>query len=447
MKKRHAPIFLLIIAWAVLLSVPFAADALDIKKERFEGGLTVVHVKQHELPIVSSILLIKASPLQEDKSLSGTANMTAKMLLEGTAKRKATDISQQMDFIGGSLETSAGDDFTTISLSVLKKDVETGFDIFSDILTHPAFSDKELTRRKTLLAGYLKKMEEEPSYIAGREFQKKLFGDFAYGRQITGDVESIGRISRSDLVKFYETWYRPDNAILVVVGDLTREELSGLIGKYLSNWKAPGSKTLPKVSGQMIPPKNVKPLVEIIDMDVSQANIVMGHEGISRNNPDYYAVQIMNYVLGGGGFVSRLMKIIRDEKGLTYSIFSSFSGNRYPGRFEIEVQTKNESAGQVIEETRRQIRRIVAEGVTDEELRDAKDFLVGSFPRRIETGRKVTAFLTSVEFFELGDDYIDKYRDYILKVTKEDVLKAARKYLHEENLIIVIAGNRKKLKL
>jgi zinc protease len=446
-ENRKKTIILLSAILVVLLSMPFAADALDMRKDSLAGGLTVIHVERHELPIVSATLLIKASPLQEDKDRAGTAHMTAKMLLEGTAKRKATDISHQMDFIGGSLETSVNDDFTTVSLSVLKKDIETGFDILSDILLHPSFSDGELIRRKTLLTGYLKKMEEAPSYIAGREFQKRVFGDFSYGRQVTGDVESISGISRFDLVKFHETWYRPDNSILVVVGDLGRDELAGLIRKYLASWKATGKKPASKVSAQFASSKNIKPRKEIIDMDVSQANIMMGHSGIARSNPDYYSVQIMNYVLGGGGFASRLMKIIRGEKGLTYSIYSSFYANRHPGRFEIGVQTKNEAAGIVIKETIEQIRRIRTEGVTDEELRDAKDFLVGSFPRRIETGQKVAGFLTAMEFYELGDDYIEKYRDYILKVTKEDVLKAAGKYLNEEDMIIVVVGNKKKLKL
>jgi zinc protease len=350
-----------------------------------------------------------------------------------------------MDFIGGSLETSVNEDFTAVSLSVLKKDVETGFDILSDILLRPSFSEKELARRKALLIGNLKKMEEDPNYIAGRAFRKLLYGAFPYGRQVTGDVESIGTIGRSDLAQFHKAWYRPDNAILVVVGDLRKGELSALVKKYLSVWKSGGA--APSLPAQTVSSAKQAPRTQVIDMDVSQANIIMGHAGIARGNPDYYPLQVMNYILGGGGFASRLMKIIRDDKGLTYNIYSYFSARKYPGGFEVEVQTKNESAGAVIAETRRQIRRMAAEGVTDEELRDAKDFLTGSFPRRIETGQKLAAFLTSMEFFGLGEDYIVKYKEYIRKVTQEDVLRVARKYLHEDDMLIVVVGNKKKLKL
>jgi zinc protease len=155
----------------------------------------------------------------------------------------------------------------------------------------------------------------------------------------------------------------------------------------------------------------------------------------------------MNYIFGGGGFASRLMKVIRDEMGLTYSINSFFAPNKYPGRFEVEVQTKNESAGRVIEEILKQIRLIKAVPVTNQELQDAKDYLTGSFPRRLETSRKIADFLVAVQYYNLGDDYVDKYRDYIGGVTKEDVLRVARKYLNDENYVLAIVGNKKKLKL
>jgi zinc protease len=434
-------------ALIMLLSVPVTAHCLDIRNEQLGNGLTVIHVERNSLPIVAATLLIKASPLQEKTDIAGTAYLTAKMLSEGTIKRKSVDISNQIEFIGASLESSVNDDYTTVSLSVLKKDVATGFDMLSDIVLHPSFPADELARRKILLAGALKKLQEDPSHLATRKFMKELFGDFPYGRQVEGSLESIEKISRFDIVGFYDRWYRPDNAILIVVGDLSKRELTALVEQHFAAWKAGGKNivrekiVLPKKTGDN------KQSTEIIDRDISQANIIMGHTGISRDNPDYYAVQVMNYILGGGGFASRLMKTVRDDMGLTYSIHSSFSANAYPGRFEIDVQTKNENAGRVIDETLKQIRRIRAEGVTDEELRDAKDFMIGSFPGRLETGRKLADFLAAVQFYNLGDDYIERYRDYVRKVTKEDILRVARKYVKEGDMLIVVVGNRKKLKL
>jgi zinc protease len=446
MLKKYIPSYLLVLLLLILFSVS-PAGALDIKRERLANGLSIVYVERHELPIVMATLLIKASPLQEDAQKSGTAYLTAKMLTEGTAKRKSLDISSQIEYIGASLDASVNSDFTAVSLSVLKKDIETGFDIFSDIVIHPSFHTDELSRRKALLAGALKKREEDPSYVAGREFSKKIFGPFPYARPVEGSVESIAGIVRDDAVRFYDSYYRPDNAVLVVVGDLNKEELLRLLNRYFAPWKPAQMQAGEKDSAQQ--PRTVlkKPRIEVIDRDVAQANIVLGRNGISRGNPDYYAVQVMNYVLGGGGFASRMMKTIRDEMGLTYGIFSLFSANLYPGAFEVEVQTKNESAGLVIAETLKQISAMRSKGVTAEELRDAKDYLIGSFPRRLETSRKMADFLAAVEFYKLGDDYIERYKDYIEKVSVEDVLRVSRKYLNEEDMEIVVVGNRKKLKL
>ncbi len=428
-----------------LFAAPTSADALDMKKERLPNGLTVLYVERHELPIVTATLLVKASPLEEEAARAGTANLTARMLSEGTATRKGADISREIEFIGGSLEASTNSDFTTVSLSILKKDINKGFDLFSDVVLHPAFPADELARKKELIKGSLKQKEEEPSFVANREFIRDIYGDHPYGRLVEGNVASLNGIKRFDVLNFYETYYHPENSILAVVGDINPEEFKKLISRYFAAWK-PGEKRAGGIQMQS-PPEPKQPRVEIIDRDVTQANILFGGIGLSRDNPDYYAVSVMNYVLGGGGFASRMMKVIRDEMGLTYSINSFFATNKYPGRFEVEVQTKNESAGRVIDEMLKQIKLMKSAPISDSELQDAKDYLVGSFPRRLETGRKIADFIAAVQYYNLGDDYIDKYKGYIEKVTKEDVFRVAQKYLDDKNYVLVIVGNKKKLVL
>jgi zinc protease len=430
----------------IVWCIPSLSCALDIKKEKLPNGLTVLYVERHELPIVMATMLINASPLQENAENAGTAYITSKMLSEGTATRKATDISREIDFIGASLDTSANDDFTTVSLSVLKKDIDKGFDLFSDSVLHPSFPADELARGKELLKGSLKQKEEDPSFVASKEFAKDIFGDFPYGRPVEGTLQSIGGIERADVLSFYGSFYRPENAILTVVGDLSREELDKLLNRSFALWKTTGAANGSKVDLKL-PPVLKGPRVEVIDRDVTQASILFGYVGIARDNPDYYAVQVMNYIFGGGGFSSRLMKVIRDEMGLTYSINSFFAATKYPGRFEVEVQTKNESAGRVIDEMLKQMRLMKAESISDQELQYAKDYLIGSFPRRLETIRKTADFIAAVQYYRLGDDYIDRYKDYVAKVTKDDVLRVARKYLDDENYVLVIVGNKKKLVL
>lgn len=446
MNKRIAMLAFGLFTMCAVWCIPSPSCALDIKKEKLPNGLTVLYVERHELPIVMATMLIKASPLQENAEKGGTAYITSKMLSEGTETRKATDISREIDFIGASLDTAVNDDFTTVSLSVLKKDVDKGFDLFSDCVLHPSFPADELVRKKELLKGSLKQKEEDPSFVASKEFAKDIFEDFPYGRLVEGTLQSIGAIERADVLNFYGSFYRPENAILTVVGDLSREELDKLLNRSFALWKTTGADNGSTVDPKL-PPVLKGPRVEVIDRDVTQASILFGYVGIARDNPDYYAVQVMNYIFGGGGFSSRLMKVIRDEMGLTYSINSFFAATKYPGRFEVEVQTKNESAGRVIDEMLKQMRLMKAESISNQELQDAKDYLIGSFPRRLETVRKTADFIAAVQYYRLGDDYIDRYKDYVAKVTKEDVHRVARKYLDDENYVLVIVGNKKKLVL
>jgi zinc protease len=209
------------------------------------------------------------------------------------------------------------------------------------------------------------------------------------------------------------------------------------------NWRKKDSKEM------LLPPPVLedKPKVIKIQKTLTQANIILGHLGIKRDNPDYYAVSVMNYILGGGGFASRLMDNIRDNKGLAYDVHSTFSANKYSGSFQAGLQTKNESANTAIEETLKEMERIRTEQVTDKELDDAESYLTGSFPLRIDSNRKIAGFLTSVELYGLGLDYVDNYRKFIEAVTKDDIQRVARKYLNTTNYVLVVVGDLQKAAL
>jgi zinc protease len=182
-----------------------------------------------------------------------------------------------------------------------------------------------------------------------------------------------------------------------------------------------------------------------VNKDLTQANIVLGHEGVGRESPDYYAIQVMNYILGGGGFSSRAMNAIRNERGLAYSVYSYFGADKGRGIFELVMQTKNETALEAIHIANAEIRRMREQPVTEQELADAKDYLTGSFPLRFDTNRRVANFLAQVEYFQLGLDYPERYPDLIRKVTREDVQRVAQEYLKPETLITVIVANQKKI--
>lgn len=416
------------------------AYALDIKREVLPCGLTLLAVERHNLPIVMVTVGIKAGSIVEPGKKAGLANLTASLLTAGTKTRTALQINEEIEFVGASLDAGGEDDYITVNLSVLKKDLDLGFDLLSDVILNPSFPGDELSKKRERIKGSLRAQEEDPDFVASREFKKAVFGNHPYGRLISGSPETLDKIKRNDVVNFHAAYYAPDNAIMSVVGDITPEEIKGLIRKYFAHW-------LPKeIKASLLsePGKVAKRQTITIDKDLTQANIILGHMGISRGNPDYYAVSVMNYILGGGGFSSRLMQNIREDRGLAYDIHSFFAADKYGGSFQVGLQTKNESANTAIKEVLKEVVKIREEPVSDNELADAKSFLTGSFPLKIETSRRITGFLVAVEYYELGVDYIDKYPVYINSVTKEDVLRVAKKYLDPENFTLIVVADQKK---
>lgn len=443
MKKAKVSIAVSVLLFIFLISGLDCVFALDVKKTQLPNGLIVLHSENHNLPIVMVTLIVKAGQMHEPEEKAGTAHLVAELLTEGTKSRSSKDISEQIDFIGASLDASAGADFTTLSLSVLKKDLGKGFELFADVLLKPGFPENELGRVRERIKGFLRQQEEDPSFLAGRAFKREIFGRHPYGRLTEGSPMTLDLIARDDLIRYHADYYLPNNSILSISGDLTSDELSALLAEHLGGWGIGG---LPEKRALAVEDRRMKTVIKI-DKDLTQANIILGHVGISRENPDYYAVSVMNYILGGGGFSSRLMQSIRDKMGLAYDVHSYFASFKESGQFQVGVQTKNESASVAIEEIRNQLQRIRKEHVSDEELSEAKAYLTGSFPRRLDTNRKIADFLASVEFFRLGENYVTKYADYINAVTKEDVLRVAQKYLDPENHILVVVADQKKVVL
>lgn len=439
MKKQLFKCTLLLLAF--VLFIPARGWPIDAKRVVLPNGLTLLFSEKHNLPIVKATMLIKASPINEPAEKAGLANLTAELLLEGTKTRTSEEISEAIEFIGGDLSVSTERDYTELELSILKKDIKTGFSILSDILLNPVFSENEITRKKDIIKGALRQREEDPSFLGSRAFRKAVFStSHPYGRIIEGSTNTLDMITREDIIDFHKNWYRPNNAILSVVGDISFDELNGLIQEFFGTWK-PYEAPAPTIPPVTVP---AEPKTIPVEKDLTQANIFLGHLGVKRSNTDYYALSVMNYILGGGGFASRLMTRIRDDLGLAYDVHSYFTSNLFRGAFLVGVQTKNRSAKDVIRIILEEIKRIQKEPVTDEELMEAKSYLTGSFPRRLDTMGKVARFLALTEFYGLGLDYDMEYKDLINSVTKDDVLRVARKYLHPDAYTLVIVADLEK---
>ena len=409
-----------------------------VQRTVLPNQLILLFSQESSLPFVTIQLLIDSGSRRDPSGEEGLSYLTARGLLLGTSRRTVTAIHEELDFMGASLSSSSNRDYATLSLQVLKKDLEKGWDLFMDVLTQPTFPEEEIKREveKTLAA--IQSAEDQPDQVAEKEFQRTLFPHNPYGHPVDGTKESLPRMTREAMVRFYRTYYHPNNAILTVVGDISADEVKTKLLPNLAKWP---KAEIPEISFKpsfAMEEKTVK-----IDRGITQANIIIGQIGVSRDNPDYYALTVMNYILGGGGFTSRLVEEIRNKRGLAYSVASFFDPGKYPGSFQIVLQTKNSSAREAITLSLQEMERIQKELVSEKELEGAKKYLIGSFPMRLNTQGKLVSFLTQVEYYGLGLDYPEKYPSLIRSVTREEVLRVAKKYLHPRNHILVIVANLK----
>jgi len=414
--------------------------AMAAKRSVLGNGMVLLTSEQRALPTVSIELLIDAGARHESAAQAGLAHLTSKLLTDGTAKRSALQISETLDFIGASLDAGCSDDLATISMTILKKDLGVGFELLAEILTGASFPPAEISRQKQAIVASIKAKEEDPGTLAGEAFAAALFPGSAYGRPVEGTETSVKRLDRKSLQDFFQRYYRPNRTIMSVVGDVSETEINAALSQVLKSWtRGEASKPPPA------PVRNEGARALRVNKDLTQANIILGHGGVPRGHPDYYAIQVMNYILGGGGFSSRAMDSIRNERGLAYSVYSYFGSEKSHGTFQFVMQTKNDSAAEAIRLAREEIRRIREELVSEVELNDAKNYLTGSFPLRFDTNRKVAGFLGQVEYYELGLDYPNQYSDLIGKVTRADVQRVAREHLLPEKLLTVIVGNQQKI--
>lgn len=423
-------------------SMSLAADIVPTKFVT-QNGITVLVLEQHFLPIVEVHALIKTGSAQDPPDKAGLANLVASLLDEGTTTRSSKQLAEQIDFVGGALEAKAGEDFTTASARVLKKDVELGFTLLADILQRPAFLKPEFERIRSQILGEMASDNDDPGHVAMKAFNQLVFHGHPYRWPLNGTEESLGKITHADVLNFYAKEYTPGQVILTVVGDVTIEQVTGLVQTHFGAWK--------KVSSPTRNVKNASPVekktVQLIEKDLTQSNVILGHGGISRTNPDFYAVTVMNYVLGAGGFSSRLMDSIRDKQGLVYGIMSHFDARLMPGSFWINFQTRTEATNQAIQSVLAEIKSIREAPVSDQELSEAKSFLMGSFPLRLDSTAKLAQVLAQVEFYGLGFEYFSQYPKWIERVTKEDVQRVAKQYLNPQRYALVVVGNVAKAKL
>lgn len=409
---------------------------MDFKTFKLENGVKIKYLYRDSIPIVYVSVLIPASALDESKP--SVAYLTAHLLTHGTKTMDSRQIEDKIDFLAISIDKKITHDYTMLTLATTKRHLKEALNLFFDVLMNPTFPEDELKKELTRVEKSLKQMEEDPSYIAYKTFIKQLFDKHPYGRPVEGEPEELRNITRHDIVDFYKKFYNPQAMVFSVVGSLDEKELKELIEKPISRWQ--GSFYNRMVNPPSFKKRNGPLKIYLKRQDLTQSTVILGFEGISRQDPDFYALSVMNYILGGGGLTSRLAKQVREERGLAYSVYSTFSPYLMPGAFYVEVKTKAENTQNVIKLIVEELQKMKEKEVTDEELKEAKAFLTGSFPLRIDTMKKISEFLPVMDFYGLGDDYIKKYPEYIEKTTKEDIKTVAGRILNTQGYIVVIVG-------
>lgn len=402
------------------------------------NGLKVMLVEHHELPIVQIQLVFQTGAANDPGGKAGVANLTAQMIREGTAKRSSLQIADDLEFIGANLNVNSTTDATFASLLTLKEQITAAFDVYSDILRNPAFPENEWNRvKKTHLTG-LMQQKDQPVIVANNVFAGLVYGsDHPYGRPTEGTEASVNAIVLEDLKSFYRANYIPNNATLIVVGDITLNDAMPMIEKFFGDWKS-ATAVAPKFS--TTPMIDSTRLYLVDKPQAAQSEIRIGHIGVARNTEDYFPLQVMNAILGGQ-FTSRINLNLRESKGYTYGARSGFAMRKEAGPFLAQAGVKSAVTDSSVIEFMKELRGICDADVTQKELDFAKNSLIRAIPQGFETPAHISGQLTNLALYNLPDDYFNTLVQNYEKVTITDVRRVSQKYLHPTSMNIVIVGD------
>ena len=403
------------------------------------NGLTVYAIEHREQPVVAIRLLIASGAANDPADVPGVASFTANLLNQGTKTRSATQIAEAIDQVGGSVEASADMESTTLSASVLTDSVPLAFELMTDILMNPAFADEEIERLKQQSLSGLSADMEDPDFVADAVFDRVIYGVHPYGHLQGGTLGSIPKMTRAQLTKFHETYYAPNISALSIVGDLPTAESFKLAEQWFGGWK---KKDIPKSPQSSAPAMNGRQIAIVDKPDAVQTEIRIGHLSVPRKDPDYFNVLSASYVLGGSAS-GRLNRTLRVERGLTYGAYATIVPRKGPGSFYSVTDTRTEKTGDAVNLIFEEIRKFRSAEVPAQELKDAKAYIIGSFPLSIELPSDLATRLTTVFLYELGDNYLATYRDKLAAVSAADVLRVAKEKISPENSAVVLVGNSK----
>lgn len=409
----------------------------DVERVVMDNGIVIYLYEDHALPLFNIYTSIRCGAIYDPAEKDGLSEIVGRVMRTGGTKTIGGDsLNILLEYIGGSLETGIGDEVGSASLSLLAKDIDLGLKLYADLLRNPAFPQDQIDLVKEEIKNRIKRRNDKPGDITRRYFNQILYEDHPFGR--VQEWATIKSITRDDLEQYHKRFFVPNNVMIGVTGDFNSPEIIAKLKKLLGDWKKSDA-PLPGVPAVQA---TYQPGVYQIKKDINQANIRMGLLGIKRDNPDRYAIDLMNYILGGGSFTSRLTSKVRSDEGLAYSVGSRFSTDgRDFGTFFAYTQTKSSTAYKAVSLMLEEIKKIRDEGVTEAELAEARNSTINRFIFNFDNSGEIVRNLMSLEYDGYPLDYYNHYLGYYRSITLDDIKRVAGEYLKPEGMSIILVGN------
>ncbi|MEJ5328717.1 MAG: pitrilysin family protein [Desulfobaccales bacterium] len=409
-----------------------------IQQATLSNGLTLLGVEYTRVPWVSLAFMCKRGAETDPPDKPGVADWTAELLTLGTTRRSQLELARDIEAMGAALAARGGWDATYVHLDGLAEDMETLVATLAEVVMTPAFPEAEFALLKERRRAELIQAADEPREVATRAFARLFFQGAPYGHAVRGELARLEALGLEDLKTWYAREFVPQEAVLVCVGMVPFPRLVAAAEQHFGAWQGGGPAS---PAWREAPARLATPGIYLLDRpELTQSEIRMGHLGLPRKHPDYFPVRLLNYILGEGGFSSRLMTRIRSELGLTYGIRSTFAWRRAPGPFVISTFTPADNTALAVKEIRQVVEEVREAGVTAQELAEAQSYYIGHFPLGLETPRALARQVLNIGLHDLGLDYLARYRERLAAVSLTEVRLAAQSHLHPENLVTLVVG-------